>query len=158
VGIEHAGLVELCPVYYYPSRFPLFHPQEKIRVYLVLGPTTAITFRVCHGPVYYEVFFLYPGPIITEAIMKLGFVFLVTIESCAVDGVGGIQAHAALETAASHGPAVTLHFYFFNKVFDALMQMSEAVNLIVTQVRNSPKHFSALRPVGSVICESYCLP
>ena len=48
---------------------------------------------------------------------------------------------AALETAACHCPAISLHFYFFNKVFDALMQMSEAVNLIVAQLRNQPEAF-----------------
>ena len=90
--------------------------------------------------------------------MKVGVMFPVTIESRAVDGVGRIQAHTALETAACHGPAVTLHFYFVNKVFDALMQVSESVDLIVAQVRNSPKHFLALGSVGGVIGKCHRLP
>jgi hypothetical protein len=150
--------VELRSAYYYPTGSSFLHPQEKICIGLVLGPTTAISFGVCHGSVYYEVFCLDPTPIIAEAIMKVGFVFPVTIESRAIDGVGSVQAHAALETAARHGPAVTLHFYFVYKVLDALMQVSEAVDLIFTQVGNSSKHFSALRPVRGVIGKSYGLP
>ena len=90
--------------------------------------------------------------------MKVSFVFLVTIESRTIDGVSRIQPDAALETAACHGPAISLHLYLVDKVLGALMQVSEAVNLIVAQVRNSAKHFSALRTVRGVICESYCLP
>jgi hypothetical protein len=131
MGIKHACLVELGSADDYPTGFSVFHPQEKIRVYLVLGPTTSITFRVGHSSVYYKVFPLDPTPIITETIMKVGVMFAVTIECRAVDGISRIKAYTALKAAAGHCPAVTLHFYFVDQVFDALMQMSESVNLTV---------------------------
>src|SRR5271157_4832372 len=158
VGVEHAGLMQLGPADYYSTGSPLFDPQEKVRVYLVLGAPATVAFRVRHGPVHNKVFLLDPLPVLLKALMELSVVLAVALERSAVNRIGRVQAHTALETAACHGSAVALHLYLVNQVFCALVQVCEAVNLVIAQVRNRSQQVPALGSVRSVIGEGHGLP
>ena len=119
---------------YHAARPPLLDPQEKVRVYLVLGASATVSFRVRHGPVHNKVFLLDPLPILLKALMELRAMLPVTLECSAVNSIGRVQAHTALEAAAGHGSAVALHFYLIDQVVCALVQVCKAVDLVIAQV------------------------
>jgi hypothetical protein len=66
-----------------------------------------------------------------------GSVFLIHVESGAVERIQCIQPDTALKTGACFLPQQAHHSHFFHQIIDALMNMSEAVNLFAAQVRVS---------------------
>ena len=125
VGVEHAGLVELCAPDDHSVGFAFYHAQVKVRVGLLPGPFSPVPLGIGHGAVHHVIVGLDLCPVFLEPFVITGSVLFVTLEGGGKDGVGKIHAHTALETGAGDAAAMALHPYFIHQVFRAAVQVSE---------------------------------
>jgi len=135
VRVDGSGLVGLGAAHD-NAVFSFFHNMGvQIRIGLTAGRQTAVAFRIGHGAVDNKIFFLHHFKKPDKSIMVLRAEFLIHFERDAVHGIDGIHADTALETGAGFLSQQPLHFYFFDQVFRALMQMAETVYLFSGQMR-----------------------
>ena len=89
-----------------------------------------------------------------EAFMILRAIFLVHFIGRAVRCVHGIKANAALVACTGLQRQHAQHFYFFNQVFYALMNVREAVDLFARQMGRSRHQVFVSRIPGHIVRNS----
>ncbi len=134
LGIDHSGLVGLCPAHHHPILAPLHHAEEQIRVGLLHRPKAPVSLHVGHGPVHHQVLLLDPLQKIFKAPMVGGPVLFVRFKGRAVEGIHGVHAHAALEAGSRLLPQKALHFDFVHQILAALVDGGKAVDGLSREV------------------------
>ena len=118
---------------------PFFDPYVSIRVRLLGGPQHPIALDVRLGAAAHQVFGLEASKPLLEVLVVLGgaFVHLVCFVRNVVDGIGAVDAHAALDAAGHLLAEHAGHVLLLMQVVGVLVDVSEAADALAGEMRDS---------------------
>jgi len=132
---------------------PLFDIDVGTGIGLIRRTQQAIPFDVRLGTAANEIFLLKTEQPFLEVFMIAGFtrLHLVRFKRYVIDGVGGVDAHAALDAAADLLAEHAGHVLLAMQVFGVLMDMGEPVDALPRQVGNRRHEIPIFRPFRLVV-------
>lgn len=111
----------------------LHHMDVHIRVGLVVRGLAAVALGVGHSAVHRQVVVLHVDEELLEILVVVGAVLLIDLVGGGIDGVEGVHAHTALETAGRLLTQQALHLYLFHQILAGLVEVGKAVDFVAGQ-------------------------
>ena len=151
VAVDGSRLVSLGAADDDPVVALLDDPGEQIGVRLLAGALGAVPLGVRHAADEHEVLLLDLLEILLEPLEVGGPVLLVDLVGGHVEGVEGVEAHAALVAARRLVGDEAQHLHFPDQVVDGLVDVGEAADLLSRQVALGRHQILVLRHQSQLV-------
>ena len=151
VGVDDTGLVCLCAANNNAVGAALHHMQVHVGVRLCVGGQRTVALGVGHRAIYRPVVLFGGDRKLFEVLKIIGFVLLIGLKGGGIERVERVHAYTALKTGSGFLAEQTLHFHLVYQVLRAVVDMTEAVDLVPGDRRGSGHQILVLGVLREVV-------